>query len=239
MSLRPSAQFRFVLGCAALTVAAAVGVVAALSIPAAHAGLLPTLPTITLPPSLSLPLITTTSTTTPTLPTNTGTGTTPTTTSSNNGGGGGTTTMSTSTTDVSIDSASVSGVIRLPSGAFSIPISSVKAPARLGIDRITISPKAISARGQRVRLVVRVTDSRGYRVRGASVDVRSAPEWMASPGAIRMTGTDGTVTLQVSTTSRLPLRRFALNLVVRAYEASSGSPAKLVRRTASVPVRPR
>jgi hypothetical protein len=224
--------------------AAAFGVVAAISIPTARAGLLPTLPTITLPPIPSLPLITTTSTTTPTVPalptgTGTGTGVSPTTTSSNSGGGGVTTTMSTATTDAPVEGASVSGAIRLPSGAYSIPISSVQAPARLGIDRITISPRTISARGQRVRLVVRVTDSRGYRVRGASVDVRSSPARMASPGATRMTSTDGTVTLQVSTTSRLPLRRFALKLVVRAYEARSGSPAKLVRRTASVPVRPR
>jgi hypothetical protein len=163
MSVRPSGRLRFLLGCAAIPVAAALGAAVAISIPAAHAGLIPTLPTVTLPlPTVpDLPVVTTTTATTAP----TGTDTTPSTTSSGNGGGGG---VTTSTSPPVVANAEVAGAIRLPSGAFSIPVSSVTAPARLGIDRLTISPKWIGVRGQLVRVVVRVTDSRGYRVRGGN-----------------------------------------------------------------------
>jgi hypothetical protein len=134
----------------------------------------------------------------------------------------------------------VTGAIRLSSGVFSIPISSVTAPARLGIDRITLSPNRIGVRGQRVRVVVRVTDSRGYRVRGASVDVRGIPDRMLASGSRGITSKDGTASLRLSTTSRVPLRAgVTLVLVVRAYEAGTASGSNVARRVVALPVRPR
>jgi hypothetical protein len=239
-----SARLRFLLGCAALAVAAALGAAVAISIPAARAGVTPTLPTVTLPVSLPLPTLptipslpvvtTTTATTSPAV-----TSTTPTTTSSDNGGGGRSVTTTATSLPV-VAETGIAGAIRLPSGAFSIPIAGVTAPARLGIDRLTISPKWIRARGQRLRVVVRVIDSRGYRVRGASVDARSNPARMIMRTAAGTTGKDGTVSLQLSTSARIPLRAGSkLTLVVRAYQAGAASSSNATRRNVSIPIRPR
>jgi hypothetical protein len=229
MSARPSARLRFLLSCAAVPAVAALGVVAAMCIPAAHADILPTLPTVTVPSLPTVPALPIGTTGTPTTP---ATGTTATT-----GGGDATTTGRVP------DSAAsgIAGAIHLPSGAISIPISSVKAPAALVIDRITLSPQSIRMRGQRVVVVVRVTDSRGYRVRGASVDVRSTPARMLKGTAAHKTSMDGTVSLTLTTTSLVPMRAgSSLKLLVRAYDAGGvAAGTNVVRRVVSVPVRPR
>jgi hypothetical protein len=118
VSARPSARLRFLLSCAALPAVAVLGAVAAVRIPAAHADLLPPFPTVPLP----LPTL-------PALPTTGGTTTkqaTSTSATTNSGGGGGATTTSNVVPD-SVTSG-IPGAVRLPSGAVSIPISSVTAP---------------------------------------------------------------------------------------------------------------
>jgi len=108
------------------------------------------------------------------------------------------------------------------------------------IDRITVSPTWIGVRRQQVRLVVRVIDSRGYRVRGASVTVQSSPARMIGSVGARKTRVDGTVSLQVRTTSVVPMRVGAkLKLVVRAYQAGAVPTAtNVARRVVSLPIRP-
>ena len=233
MSTRPSARLRFLLSSAALPAVAVLGAVAAVCIPAARADLLPTLPTVTVPPLPTVPALpigTTGTTTTPATGTTTATSTA---TSTDNGGSSA---ASKSLPDAA--DSGVAGAIRLSSGAISVPISSVTAPVRLAIDRITISPSSIGVRGQRLRILVRVIDSRGYRVRGASVDVRSTPARMVKATPARTTSTDGTVSLPLSTTSLIPMRAgSALTLLVRAYPP--GAAASNARRVVSVPVRPR
>jgi hypothetical protein len=114
----------------------------------------------------------------------------------------------------------------------------VTAPVRLAIDRIKISPSSIGIRGQRLRILVRVIDSRGYRVRGASVDVRSTPARMVKGTTARKTSTDGTVSLPLSTTWLIPMRvGSTLTLLLRAYPP--GAAASNARRVVSVPIRPR
>jgi hypothetical protein len=235
MSARPSARLRFLLSCTALPAVAVLGVVSAVGIPAARADVLPTVPTVTLPlPTVpSLPIGTTGTTTTPA----TGTGT-----STDNGGGvNGTTTTATTTRSPDNANRGVAGAIRLSSGAISIPISSVTAPVSLAIDQVTIAPRSIGGRGQRLRVVVRVLDTRGYRVRGASVDVRSTPARMVQATTARKTSADGTVSLRLSTTSLIPMRTgFAVTLLVRAYRAGAvAGRTNVARRLVSVPVRPR
>jgi hypothetical protein len=89
-------------------------------------------------------------------------------------------------------------------------------------------------------MVIRVTDSRGYRVRGASVDVRSTPARMVKATAARNTSTDGTVSMSLRTTSLIPMRKGStLTLVVRAYQAGAARASNVARRIVSVPVRPR
>ena len=73
MSMRPSARFGFLLRAAGVPALALLGAAAAVCIPTAHADLVPTLPTVTIPiPSLpvslptvpGLPIVTTGTTTT-------------------------------------------------------------------------------------------------------------------------------------------------------------------------------
>jgi hypothetical protein len=128
----------------------------------------------------------------------------------------------------------LAGLTRLASGAVSIPVSSVTVPARLVIGLVTIAPKWIGARGQRVRLVARITDTRGYRVRDASVDAYGTPAGRIKPAGVQTTRADGTVSLQLSTTLRMPLRAGSkLTIVIRASGAGS-----VVRRVVSLPIRP-
>ena len=240
MSLRPSARFGFVLRVAGMPALALLGAAAAAFIPTAQADLVPTLPTVTVPSlPISLPTV-------PTLPIGT-TGTTGTTTTA---GPGTTNTVGTATGAGGQDGSSeggadavsaIVGAIHLASGAVSVPVSSVSAPAFLVLDRITASPTWIGARGQRFRIVARVSDSRGYRVRGASIGVGSAPGGRIKPVGVHKTGLDGTVTLQLTASSRLTLRKGSrLILVVSAYEASSAPGAAMsIRRAISLPIRPR
>ena len=186
MSNRSSARLKFLLRAAGFPAVGLLGAAAARCIPAARAGLIPTvtLPTasvpslpVTLPTVPSLPIGTTV--TVPSLPIGTTVAvTTPTTTSPGGGGGGGGTPPS---GGPGATGSGIVGAVLLSSGLVSVPVSSVTAPARLAIGRITVSPTWIGARRQQVRLVVRVTDSRGYRVRNASVDVRSSPARMIGP----------------------------------------------------------
>jgi hypothetical protein len=238
MSVGSSARTRVLLGCAAVPAVAALGAWAAICIPAARADVLPTLPTASLPiPTVTLPLGTVPSVPVVTTgPATTGTSPAETTAASTSDTGSGD--KPTTTAKPAGDVSGVAGAIRLASGAVSIPIESVTAPARLAIDRITVSPKWIGARGQRVSIVVRIADSRGYRVRGASVEVRSMPGRMLKPAAARTTRTDGTVILQPATTLAIPVRAGAtLVLVVRAYRAGSPSSSIVARRVVSLPIR--
>jgi len=237
MSMRPSARFGFVLRVAGIPALALLGAAAAAFIPTAHADLVPTLPTVTVP-SLpnSLPTVPTLTIGTTGATTTAGPGTTSTVRTATGAG------SQTGSSEGGADAvAAIAGAIHLASGAVSVPVSSVRAPASLVIDRITASPTWIGARGQRFRIVARVSDSRGFRVRGASIGVASAPGARIKRVGVQKTGLDGTVTLQLTTSSRLPLRKGSkLILVVSAYEASSApEAAKSVRRVISLPIRPR
>jgi hypothetical protein len=246
MTMRPSGRFGFALRAAGIPALALLGGAAAAFIPPAHAGLVPTLPTVTVPSlPISLPTV-------PTLPVGT-TGTTGTTTTDGTittDGPGATSTVGVVTGAVGQGGgseggndavAAIVGAIHLSSGAVSVPVSSVSAPAFLVLDRITMSPSWIGARGQRFRIVARLADSRGFRVRGASIAVGSVPGGRIAPAGVHKTGLDGTVTLQLTTSSRLPMRKGSkLILVVSAYEAGSASGAvKSIRRVISLPIRPR
>jgi hypothetical protein len=239
ISTRSAARFGLVLRVTGVPALALLGAGAAAFIPTAHADLVPTLPTVTLP---SLPISLPTAPTPPV-------GTTGTTTTAGPGITS-TSTVGAATGAVGQDGgseggddavAAIAGAIHLASGAVSVPVSSVRAPAFLVLDRITTSPSWIAARGQRFRVVVRVGDSRGFRVRGASIGVGSAPGGRIKPAGVHKTGLDGTVTLQLTTSSRLPLRKGSkLILVVSAYEAGSAPGAlESIRRVISLPVRPR
>ena len=251
MRKRPSARLRFLLQVAALPVIASLGTAVAASIPTAHAGLIPTLPTVTvptLPVTLpALPTVTdiTLGTTTVGAPVPTTTAAALTTTSASSGAGQGSAPGAggpTHGSDVAaVVTDAVAGAVRLRSGAVSVSVSSVRAPALLVFNRITVAPKWISARGQRLRIVARISDSRGYLVRGASVDIQTLPGGRVKPVGVHTTRADGTVSLLLTTSSSIPMRRGSkLTLVIRAYQGRAAtSTAKVVRRVISLPIRPR
>ncbi|HEY2935574.1 MAG TPA: hypothetical protein VGJ25_03190 [Gaiellaceae bacterium] len=234
MSRQPLSPAGF-LGYAALVGAAALGVLVATGVPgaAADTGLpVPTVPVPTLPATPSVPL-----------PTDSGgaagDG------SSNTSGSGGSTTRadsSTATAGSGVRSpAAVEGAIVLTGGAVSIPVTSVQAPARLVIDWVSLSPTAIRAAGQPVRAAFRVSDSRGYVVRDAVLDVRSLPAGRIGTAVIRPTGVDGVVRFWLRPTKLLSIRRGTrLTILVRAYQPAgkpSGGIAAL--RIVSLPISPR
>jgi hypothetical protein len=180
---------------------------------AATADLVPTLPSVPSPsvPSVSVPSL---PVTLPTAPTTTTTSTP----SSNGGGAGAAETTETGQRASAGSSAGVEGLIRLGSGASSIPAGSVISPQRLVISQVRFSPVAIHTRGQQLQAAFRVQDTRGYLVRGALVAVQSVPADRLRAVAARLTQVDGIVRFQLRTTPLLPLKRGTrLTIAVRAY----------------------
>jgi len=219
----------------ALLSAAFLGALVALRIPAAKADLGPlpfpgptvTLPPVTLPP-ITLP-VTLPGETTTTAPSPAGGNETP--------SGTGSSAASPNGSDAvpSGPETNLRGAIKLADGSVSIPVASVTAPLRLVITRVVATPRTVRARGQKLRLAVLVRDSRGYLVRGAHVEARSA-----NPGRlIQLSGpatrVDGTASLLVRTTKLLPLKQAGkLAVVVRA-----GTPDIAARKQIVLPIRPR
>jgi hypothetical protein len=219
MSRQPLSPAGF-LGSAALVGAAALGVLVAMGVSgaAADTGLpLPTVPVPTLP--VTPPVA---------LPTDSGGGAAGD-GGSTTSGSGGSTRRADSSTDTAGSGvrapASVEGAIVLTGGAVSIPATSVQAPARLVIDWVSLSPTAIRAAGQPVRAAFRVSDSRGYVVRDAVLDVRSLPAGRIGTAVIRPTGIDGVVRFWLRPKKLLAMRRGTrLTILVRAYQPA-GKPS--------------
>jgi hypothetical protein len=125
--------------------------------------------------------------------------------------------------------AGVSGAIRLASGGWSIPASSVLAPARITVSVAAVAPATIRSRNQRIRVTVRVGDTRGYLVRGAAVAIRGNAAAWAGPIAPKRTAADGRAVFLLRTARVLAVRPGrSLALVI-----SSGG----VRRTIAIAMR--
>ena len=85
------------------------------------------------------------------------------------------------------------GQIRLPDGKISIPITSVTSPERLIVSEVRFSPNPVRSRTAPITVRFRVTDTRGFVVRGALVFVRSTPLVTSTPPE-QATLTNGYVT---------------------------------------------
>jgi lipoprotein-anchoring transpeptidase ErfK/SrfK len=111
-------------------------------------------------------------------------------------------------------------VVTLPSGAKSIDAGDVHAPAaQLIIDRVSFSPNPLRSRAA-FAARIHISDSRGYSVRNALVFVEGLPFGRSSTPAEVKTGSDGTATLTLIPTSKLPLQQGAtLVMFVRARVA--------------------
>jgi hypothetical protein len=107
-------------------------------------------------------------------------------------------------------------VVTLPSGGKSIEATDVKLPALLVIDKVSFSPNPLSSRAA-FTAKIHVSDTRGYSVRNAIVFVQGLPFGRSSTPAEVKTGSDGTATLTLFPTRKLPLQRGAsLVMFVRA-----------------------
>ncbi len=113
----------------------------------------------------------------------------------------------------------VPGVVVLPNGEKSIPVTSVPATARLIVDSVTFSPNPVRSRTSAISVRIKVKDTRGYVVRDALVFLRSTPI-LTSPAAVGKTEQGGTVTYSVQPRADFPLRNgHNVQFFVKAYRA--------------------
>jgi len=134
------------------------------------------------------------------------------------------------TTVLSTESGTVAatgpaGVVVLPSGERSIPVTSVPATARLVVDQVRFAPNPVRSRTAPFTVRVRVKDTRGYVVRDALVFTRSTPLVTTAAQPRRPTLTDGWVSFQMTPRSTFPTPRngFNVQFFVKAYR--TGDPA--------------
>jgi hypothetical protein len=110
-------------------------------------------------------------------------------------------------------------VVTLPSGGKSIDASDVKSPAQLIIDKVAFSPNPLRSRAA-FTAKIHISDTRGFSVRNALVFVQGLPFGRSSTPAEVKTGSDGTATLTLIPTHKLPLQNGAtLVMFVRARVA--------------------
>ena len=112
-----------------------------------------------------------------------------------------------------------SGQVRLSDGKVSIPVASVAAPQRLVVSEVSFSPSVVRSRSP-FAVRFRVTDTRGFVVRGALVYMLGIPYNRIGTVPEQETGTDGYVTFTAQPTARLPLvNGGSLVVFVRARKA--------------------
>jgi hypothetical protein len=121
----------------------------------------------------------------------------------------------TSAASAVVTSGLPSGAIKLPSGELSYPIEQVSLPQRLIVSGIKFSPSHLTSRDQFTGRF-RVTDTRGYVIRGALVYSIGLPYGWVRNAAEVVTGTDGWAQITFSPTRAMPTRRAALVFFVRA-----------------------
>jgi hypothetical protein len=131
------------------------------------------------------------------------------------------------------------GAQRLSDGRYSIPVTSVSMPDRLVISGVEFSPSVLRSRAPFTGRF-RVTDTRGYVVRDATVLVTGVPlGWITQPQEVK-TSVDGLVTIQLQPTRFLRLVRYgSMVMFIRARKEGDNllagvSSRRLVRvRTAA------
>lgn len=110
------------------------------------------------------------------------------------------------------------GAIKLPDGKYSIPITSVSLPDRLLVSGLDFQPNPLRSRAQLITARFRVTDTRGFVVRGALLFVTPLPYGWTTQPPETASGDDGWATVTMQATPRLP-RKAAVVMFVRARKA--------------------
>src|SRR6185436_13188983 len=110
------------------------------------------------------------------------------------------------------------GVITLPNGEKSIPVTSVPSDQRLVVDQVQFSPNPIRSRTEPITVRVKVKDTRGYVVRDALVFLRSTP-LVTRNAQDQKTGQDGWLQLTVTPERDFPQLRpaYSVQFFVKAF----------------------
>lgn len=109
------------------------------------------------------------------------------------------------------------GVIVLPGGGKSVPVSDVPKGERLIVDQVQFTPNPVSSRDNPIQARVLVKDTRGNYVRDAYVFVRSTPILTSTP-TDTVTGVDGWITYLVTPRADFPLKNgYSVQFFVKAY----------------------
>ena len=110
------------------------------------------------------------------------------------------------------------GVITLPNGEKSIPVTSVPSNERLVVDQVVFSPNPLRSRTEAITVRIKVKDTRGYVVRDALVFFRSTP-LVTRNAQDQRTGQDGWLQLTVTPEQDFPELRpaYAVQFFVKAY----------------------
>jgi len=116
-----------------------------------------------------------------------------------------------------------SGVITLPNGEKSIPVTSVPTNERLVIDQVTFSPSPIRSRTEPITVRVKVKDTRGFVVRDAQVFLRSTP-LVTRNAQEQKTGQDGWLQLTVTPERDFPALRPAYSVQFFVKASRQGDP---------------
>ncbi len=122
-----------------------------------------------------------------------------------------------------VQPAGPSGVIDLPGGERSIPVTSVPNDQRLVVSDVVFSPSVVRSARDPITVRVRVKDTRGFVVRGALVFIRATPR-VTSGGDHQPTATDGWVTYQLVPNANFPQPRSGFNVQFFAKAYRSGDP---------------
>jgi len=124
-----------------------------------------------------------------------------------------------------VQSPAASGIITLPNGERSIPVSSVPADQRLIVDRVTFSPNPVRSRNAPITVRVKVKDTRGFVVRDTRVFLRSTPLVTKTLGGDGTTATDGWVTFTLQPENDFPALNPSYNVQFFVKSYRTGDPA--------------
>lgn len=97
------------------------------------------------------------------------------------------------------------GAMRLADGKISIPVAAVNPPIRLVVVGVSFSPQPLRSTSRSVRATITITDTRGFRVRGAEVFVRGLRYAGFKPAEEVSTEADGRTVVELRPTSKLKL----------------------------------
>ena len=143
----------------------------------------------------------------------------------------------TTTTTTTTTTPAPSGTVKLPNGETSVSVANVPDTDRLNVSRVAYAPRKIVGRAP-VTMTVKITDANKYDVAGALVYVVGLPYGWAKISPESATAADGTVSLTITPTAKMP-KTGSLVLFVRARTPQGSALAgSSTRRLVQVLIRP-